>query len=195
MLVERYHMSEWTKVTGLVAVQVSGRTDKEKEYVLDSVLQHLPLVTGSEGPCHVMYVRAHGHNQSSSCDEFGNSSNLLPNEYGIPSRYGSLTCQDKYFVVLEGSLRDRTFEQTVRETCRWLCRLSSRLFVSYCNVDVFSTEGYSYSFNQVGWLQDNFVSGKDNWTYGLTWNWVELQDGTHTWNTLLGEEHALQSDS
>lgn len=51
-------MSWWTKVTGLVAVQVPGRTDKEKEYVLDSVLRHLPLITGSEGPCHALYVKA-----------------------------------------------------------------------------------------------------------------------------------------
>lgn len=188
-------MSWWTKVTGLVAVQVPGRTDKEKEYVLDSVLRHMPLITGSEGPCHVLYVKAHGYTWSSNCDEFGNYSNLLPNRYGTPSRHGNLTGQDKYFVVLEGSLRDRMFEQTVRETCRWLCRLSSRLFVSYCNVDVFGELGYSYSFNKVRWLQDNLVEGKNNWTYALTWKWVETEDGTYTWNTLLGDKHALQSDS
>lgn len=188
-------MSWWTGVTGLISVQVPGRTDKEKEYVLDSVLRHLPLITGSEGPCHALYVKAHGYTWSDSCDEFGNSSNLLPNRYGTPSRHGTLRVQDKYFVVLEGRLRDRTFEQTVREVCRWLCRLSSRLFVSYCNVEVFGEVGHRYSFNRVGWLQDNFVSGTDNWTYALTWKWVELQDGTHTWNTLLGEKHALQSDS
>lgn len=188
-------MSRWTNVTGMIAVQVPGRTDKEKEYILDSVLRHLPLITGSEGPCHALYVKAHGYIWSSSCDEFNNYSNLLPNRYGTPSRHGKLTGQDKYFVVLEGNLRDRTFEQTVRETCRWLCRLSSRLFVSYCNVDVFGELGRTYSFNKVRWLQENLVEGKENWTYALTWKWVETEDGTCTWNTLLGEEHALQSDS
>ena len=115
---ERYIMSWWTTVTGLVAVQVPGRTDKEKEYVLDSVLRHLPLIAGSEGPCHTHYVKAYGYTWSNNFDEFGNSSNLLPNQYNMPSKYGNLKGQDKYFVVIEGNLRDRTFEQTIQETCR-----------------------------------------------------------------------------
>lgn len=67
--------------------------------------------------------------------------------------------------------------------------------MSYCNVDVFGDIGYSYSFNKVEWLQDNLVEGKNNWTYALTWKWVETEDDTYTWNTLLGDKHVLQSDS
>ncbi len=40
-------MSWWTYVNGTV-VHPMGRTQTEKRYILDTVLAHLPLVTGSE---------------------------------------------------------------------------------------------------------------------------------------------------
>ena len=88
------------------------------------------------------------------------------------------------------------FPETARETAAWLSRLSKRLLVRYCHVDVSSDTGDRMSYtNKNNWLKNNYVSGDKAYTYSLTWKWVELQDGTHTWNTLLGEEHALQSDS
>ena len=41
-------MSFWTYLTGTVTVRPMGRTQAEKRYILDTVLEHLPLVTGSE---------------------------------------------------------------------------------------------------------------------------------------------------
>lgn len=42
-------MSHWTYVSGLIRVSPTGRTQPEKRYVLETVLEHLPAVSGSEG--------------------------------------------------------------------------------------------------------------------------------------------------
>lgn len=42
-------MSWWTYINGSIVVYPMGRTQPEKKYILDTVLAHLPLVTGSEG--------------------------------------------------------------------------------------------------------------------------------------------------
>ena len=37
--------------------------------------------------------------------------------------------QDRYFLVLEGDLRDREFDETKKEMLKWLTRLSKRMLV------------------------------------------------------------------
>lgn len=41
-------MSMWTYVRGLIELGVPGRTQAEKDYILQTVIDHLPKVTGSE---------------------------------------------------------------------------------------------------------------------------------------------------
>lgn len=41
-------MSSWTYVQGLIELDVPGRTQAEKNYILQTVIDHLPKVTGSE---------------------------------------------------------------------------------------------------------------------------------------------------
>ena len=48
-------MSYWTKVNGNIVVEPMGDTQAEIRYVLDSVLEHLPIVSGSEG-CMDVYI-------------------------------------------------------------------------------------------------------------------------------------------
>ena len=42
-------MSHWTFITGVVEVTPAGETQPQLRYVLDTVLEHLPVVSGSEG--------------------------------------------------------------------------------------------------------------------------------------------------
>lgn len=42
-------MSHWTYIHGAIEVHVPGRTQAECTYVLQTVLNHLPKVYGSEG--------------------------------------------------------------------------------------------------------------------------------------------------
>jgi hypothetical protein len=125
-------MSYWTHITGTITVSPMGRTQAEKRYILETVLDHLPLVTGSERDMNVHIVQKAGTNHSSSCDEFGMVTNNLKDDYGNRSRDGWLETQDKYILVVEGNFRDRLFNDTYREFIKWLCRLAKR--VDVCNV-------------------------------------------------------------
>lgn len=61
---------------------------------MQTVVDHLPKVTGSEGDMDIYIVRAYGHNMWSNRDEFHNLSR-------------GFKTQSRYFLVLDGHLRDR----------------------------------------------------------------------------------------
>ena len=50
-------MSYWTYVNGNIIVSPMGRTQAEKRYILETVLDHLPLVTGSEKNMNVYIIQ------------------------------------------------------------------------------------------------------------------------------------------
>ncbi len=136
-------MSGWAYINGTVTVQPMGRTQAEKRYILDTVLEHLPLVTGSEGDMDVYVVQKKGHNGHCSCDEFGQVTNNLVDMYGEKSRnHGWLKTQDEYILVVDALLRDRDFKQTYKEFQNWLCRLAKRVTVKDVLVEV---KGYEKS--------------------------------------------------
>lgn len=122
-------MSYWTYITGAVEVSVPGRTQAEIDYILRTILDHLPRVTGSEGDMEVHINRHEGDNISQSCDEFEMNTNNLIGDYGTKSRRGWLRVQSCYTLTLHAALRDRLFEQTTREFTKWLCRLAKRILV------------------------------------------------------------------
>ena len=96
-------MSYWTYIRGVIDVKPMGRTQHEKRYILDTILEHLPEVTGSERNMHVNVIQKDGYNCWSSCNEFGE---LIPRRQNETS--------DVYHIVINGDLRDRMFEETLR---------------------------------------------------------------------------------
>lgn len=122
-------MSNWTYIRGTVEVDVPGRTQAEIEYILKSVLNHLPRVKGSEGDMEVHIVKHDGHNCSSNCDEYGQrTNNLIDWRYGHKTNKGGcLQTQSNYTLTIIGDLRDTYFEETYKEFMKWLVRLSKRL--------------------------------------------------------------------
>lgn len=130
-------MSSWTYINGTIIVSPMGRTQAEKRYILDTVLEHLPNVTGSEGDMNIYIVQKTGHDCSSSVDEFGEKTNNLRDNDGDRSRTrGWLRTQSEYILVVEGSLRDRFFNRTYREFQKWLCRLAKRISVENVLVEI-----------------------------------------------------------
>ena len=123
-------MSAWTYIDGCIKVDVSGRTQHEIEYILKTVLDHLPRVTGSERDMVVYTNREAGFNTSSSCDEFGQRTNNLVARFGSKGRkYGWMESNSNYYITVTGSLRDRYFDETHREFMKWICRLAKRVCV------------------------------------------------------------------
>ena len=173
-------MSMWTYLCGTVIVRPMGRTQEEKEYILKSVINHLPLVTGSERDMNVYVIQKNGDSSSSSCDEFGEVTNNLVDSYGNKSRdRGWLRTQDEYILVVDGSFRDRMFDQTFREFVKWLCRLGKRVDIEDVLVEVkgydkstiirntyIQRKKYSYRkvfgelFENPSWCND---TGESNW--------------------------------
>lgn len=116
-------MSSWTYVSGVIEIRPFGGTQAEKRYVLDTVLAHLPMVRGSEQNMKVHVVQASGHNISSSHDEFG-----TPLFFMRGGDFdGWMKVQGRYFLVLDGQLRDKKFAETKLELNKWLNRLAKRI--------------------------------------------------------------------
>lgn len=120
-------MSYWSFVHGTVTVLPFGRTQAEKRYLLDTVLDHLPKVTGSEGDMNIYCIQKNGYSESCSYTEFGEQK---------PFETLSTEMQSEYILVVDGNLRDRKFTQTYREFVKWLVRLSKRLGVEEVLVEI-----------------------------------------------------------
>ena len=97
-------MSWWTHINGLILVKPAGRTQPEKRYVLETVLDHLPKVSGSEKDMKIHIVQKEGYSGSANFNEF-------------------------FETVRQGDFRDRMYEQTFRELNKFLNRLAKRIYV------------------------------------------------------------------
>jgi len=179
-------MSSWTYINGSITVHPMGRTQAEKRYILETVLNHLPLVTGSERDMDVYIIQKNGTNSSSSCDEYGQTSNNLINSYGCHDKNGWLDVQEEYILVVNGSLRDRHFDETFREFMKWLCRLSKRVWVKdvlvringydkQYTINEFSYPSpYSTMQEEPSWSRDS--DGEPNWCEHLMWDRAKNSD-------------------
>lgn len=186
-------MSYWTYINGTITVRPMGRTQPEKRYILETVLNHLPRVTGSEGDMNTYIIQKNGYNSSCSCDEFGEVTNNLVDRYGYKSRSrGWLQTQDEYILVVNGAFRDREFDQTYREFMKWLCRLGKRIYIDDVLVEIkgydkstivrnqnMQRKKYSYKgvfdglFENPSWCND---TGEPNWCEYLMWDRAKNSD-------------------
>ena len=180
-------MSYWTHIDGKIIVSPMGRTQAEKRYILETVLNHLPLVTGSEGDMNVYIIQKNGTNCSSSCDEYGQMSNNLIDSYGNHNRNGWLEVQEEYILVIDEALRDRRFNETFREFMKWLCRLSKRVWVKDVLVRINNDYDKQYVINEFGF--DSPYSNMEEYP-----SWSKGSDGEPCWCEHLMWERAKNSD-
>lgn len=175
-------MSYWTYVNGNIIVSPMGRTQAEKRYILETVLDHLPLVTGSEKNMNVYIIQKKGYEDFSSHTEFG--------EYGGYRNWETLSTnmQSEYILVVYGSFRDREFEQTYKEFQRWICRLAKRVDIEDVIVEISGygkseiirnhllKSQYSYQtvygqmFEKPTWCYNDGEVHEPNWCEYLMWD-------------------------
>ena len=147
---------------------------------IDTVLDHLPLVTGSEKDMNVHVIQKNGFDSSVSCDEFGQKTNNLHDIYGDRTYHGGwLRLQSEYIVVVEGQFRDREFEQTLKEFNNWICRLAKRIMIEYLlvkvegcgneNIMTNRNEAYSDMYEYPSWSNDGVKNNTKNWCEYLMW--------------------------
>ena len=180
-------MSYWTYVNGTVTVSPLGRTQAEKRYILETVLDHLPFVTGSEKDMDVYIIQKAGHNHSSSHTEFG--------EWGGYRNWKTLSTevQSEYILVVEGSLRDRKFDQTYREFQNWLCRLAKRVPVEDVLVEVRGYDRSSLVRNPHVQRKSSFSTVYEQMFEDPSWS-KSNDTGEPTWCEYLMYDRAKNSD-
>lgn len=114
-------MSRWTFISGVIRVGTPARSTEQAEYIVKTVLNHLPQVTGSERNMCVTITPSAFYSASHDTDEFDEKTDNLKD--------GDFCIYTDYLLTVEGNLRDRLIQETHREFVRWLCRLSKRLGV------------------------------------------------------------------
>ena len=129
-------MSYWTHILGTVTIDPMGETQAEKRYMVETALAHLPLVTGTEDNMFTHVIQRGGINEWHSHDEFSQYSQQAQKRF---SKRG-IEVQSEYIIVVEGDLRDRKQNETVREFTNWLCRLSKRIMVEGVTVSISSSD-------------------------------------------------------
>lgn len=132
------------------------------DYILQTVIDHLPKVTGSEGAMDIHIVRAYGHNSWQNFDEFYN-------------RVEDFKTQSRYFLVLDGSLRDRYYEDTFKELNKFLNRLAKRLIVdsAYVRLNDIGINYNSYTFTNKNNCYGNMFEHENPWYDYLMWEWKD----------------------
>lgn len=170
-------MSWWSYVHGTLIVEPAGRTQAEKEYVLKTVLAHLPIVDGSEGPMKSYINMIDEIDSSANHDEFFNHSNLGTGRHSNIFNY-----HDRYIVSIHGDLRDTTFSETYKSIMKWLHRLSKRVLVTSCMIRVTDFENQKI-FNDNGEYLSSLYEYEDNWCDYLLWDYNRDSEG----NILTGK--------
>lgn len=158
-------MSVWSFVNGSIKVNTMARSSAEAMYIAQTVVDHLPLIEGSEGPAKLYLNLVKGHNVSSNVDEFNRMSNLARYE----NYHKLFEHQTNVLITVNGGLRDVEFKKAVHDTTKMLARLSSRLWVNECVISV-DSEDKSYVFCNPKWVIYRELNG---WTDGLLWKFAE----------------------
>lgn len=160
-------MSSWTYISGVIEVASWGRSQAEMRYILETVLSHLPKVTGTETDMDTYVIQKHGTNTARPYDEFCQFSNLSNN------RRGCFELQSSYLVVVRGDFRDRALVETKREFLRWLCRLAKRIPVEEISIDIRDDRCEHFTINDYDpWLQ--MCEYEPRWCEYMMWEESEL---------------------
>lgn len=152
-------MSSWTYVQGLIELDVPGRTQAEKNYILQTVIDHLPKVTGSEKSMNIYTIQTAGHDSWQNFDEFYN-------------RVEDFRTQSRYFLVLDGNLRDRYYKDTFKELNKFLNRLAKRLIVDSVYVRLYDYN-HSYIFTNKNDCYGKMFENDDPWYNYLMWEFED----------------------
>lgn len=181
-------MSFWTHVFGTVKVEPLGYSEHAREFVLKTVLDHLPAVTGSEGDMHVDVVPDCQKVSWSSSDEFGQ-------EVWEGGHRRMLGQSVAYFLVLHGDFRDRVFAQTKDEFDAWMETLAKRVRIRELMVRLTADTGdvttyedalfYDGMFEEPSYQREEFetmtaIHRCPNWRYDFmpdmegVGNWCEM---------------------
>lgn len=163
----------WVYIRGVIEVEPLGRTQAEKTYILQTVLDHLPEIKNNSERRFDVYIN----------QKRGYSTWTDEEELGYPFRENKM--QDNYFLTIDGRFRHTNFDCINHQFARWLNRLSKRLMVRDIDIKITDTVRF-HRYDNHKMLIDNFESlssvngnviGKPNWCEWYMWkapnNYIE----------------------
>lgn len=170
----------WNYINGEVKVHPMGRTVEEQEYILKTVLNHLPIVTGSETAMRIDIVKLDNFCSSSSYDELGNRYDK-PDLKGEWNRHNWKDCDCDFKLVLTGLLRHTCIDEIYKSFWKWLVRLAKRVNVDWVMVNIndyhtdkmiFHPDGLRCLFEEPTWMSDekDIEDVEPNWCEYLMWD-------------------------
>ena len=91
------------------------------------------------------------------------------------NRVEDFKTQSRYFLVLDGSLRDRYYEDTFKELNKFLNRLAKRLIVdsAYVRLNDIGINYNSYTFTNKNNCYGNMFEHENPWYDYLMWEWKD----------------------
>lgn len=122
-------MSQWTTVIGTIVVDTYSVSNAESIFIAQTVLDHLPKITGSEGDVQMSVQLVSDCNRSRS-----------RNELDVPHHGSMFRTQSNVIITIYGTLRDMSFESTIKDSLKFLNRLSKRLWVDFGTFKVISRD-------------------------------------------------------
>jgi hypothetical protein len=155
-------------IYGMIEVSPMGRTQIEKRYILETVLEHLPKIKMK-----VNIIQRDGYTCSCNCDEFGinlEKKNLEKKSLKNRKNCSLIKLQDNYFLIIEG-------KTNMKQLQKWLCRLSKRVIIinvmiNINNIIIQNTnEVYTKMFEEPSWCSDD-----NNWCEYLMWDRSDNSD-------------------
>ena len=113
-------MARWTHIFGTIQVRMCESTNEASEYILKTVLKHLPEVWCELEPMKVIMSNTGRITGACTHDEFGNY------------RYNSDDMDEyqEYVLTVIGDVRHGWYQDVTKEFMKWLTRLAKRVNVS-----------------------------------------------------------------
>lgn len=99
--------SSWTEVYGILDVSLIGYPKHKRYMTLEAIVNNAPQISGSNTNADINIVRK-----------------------------ASYQNRDSYFLIITGTLRDRTLEETLTETKEFLIGISNNLWIDEVLISV-----------------------------------------------------------
>ena len=138
-------MSGGTFITGTISVIPVGFNKNTQRFVLEEVLEHLPIVGDDTRRLEYAINELRGHRFRCDVDEFGRKTNLGMGTWPSMFWFDSYT----FTITFDSYLFSTPFDVALKQFTRWLYRLAGRVMTSNVLVRVQSGDTkHAYTFDK-----------------------------------------------
>ena len=146
-------MSNWVNIQGVINVCVKGKTNHEILYIINEIVDYLPIVRGSERDMDIKIVPLYA-TYSRSDDKYGND------RHDILYRESWREIITNYQLVINGDLRDTKFKIALKELSKTLTRLSNKCCIDNILISISENGHKKYIISEEKSYFENYIMQK-----------------------------------